>query len=130
MHFSQKPASLSLRRTQRNRIVIINNLALGTLVLANISWNLLDPKPDVNSLTATEQRIKACLIDDTYTGKLTTLGLEVVVSKTELSVKNVTNRPINFEINRGLSQYTLSPDKSLNLVNIRNQTNCIVIQPN
>ena len=110
--------------------MIINNLALGTLVLANISWNLLDPKPDVNSLTATEQRIKACLIDDTYTGKLTTLGLEVVISKTELTVKNVTNRPINFEINRGLSQYTLGPDKNLNLVNIRNQPNCIVIQPN
>ena len=111
-------------------IMITTYLAAGTILLANLSWNFLDPKPAANSLTTTDNRIKACLVDDAYTGTITEFGLEVVVEKTKLTITNVSPRPIRFEINRGLSQYTLGPARSVELVNIRNQANCVQIQPN
>ena len=110
--------------------MITNYLATGLVLLAGISWNFLDPKPDTNSLEATNTRIKACLVDNTYTGTITKFGLEVTVEKSKMTITNVTTRPIRFEINRGLSQYTLGPTRSVELVNIRNQANCIQIQPN
>ena len=98
-------------------------------LLATLTWGPLNPKPTTNVLEATSNRIRVCLIDASYSGVIAKFGLRVRVDQDALSITNTTSRPIAFAINRGFKKYTLYPSKSLELVSLLGQENCVELQP-
>lgn len=81
--------------------------------------------PETNSLTKGKNTLKACVIDNNYTTKLTNLGVSMEVNKNSLILTNTTQVAKDVKINIGLKKYNLKPQESVTLYNIVDQDRCV-----